>query len=158
MPEDPVRQQLADFLNWHQAHAGFDDAVKGVPAKLRSAVPAGFVHSIWQVVEHLHFTQADILEFCHSRKYREKKWPNDYWPKSPSPKNASAWTDAIATFRKDRKAMQQLALDPKINLLSKVPNGSGQTYLREVLLVADHNAYHVAQIVDLRRALGNWSP
>ena len=105
MADDPVRKQLADFLNWHQAHVGFDDAVKGVPAKLRGAVPPGFVHSIWQVVEHLRFTQSDILEFCRSRKYREKKWPNDYWPKSPSPKNASAWTDAISSFRKDRKAI-----------------------------------------------------
>jgi hypothetical protein len=158
MTDNAIRKQLADFLDWHDAHVGFDEAVKGIPARQRGAVPPGFVHSAWQIVEHIRTAQADILEFCRSRAYREKKWPDDYWPANPAPGNAGDWNKSLAAFRRDRKAMQQLAADRGIDLLEKVPNGSGQTYLREVLLAADHAAYHVAQIVDIRRALGNWKP
>jgi hypothetical protein len=158
MADIAMRKQLAEFLDWHQAHVGFDEAVRDMPAKLRGVVPAGFAHSAWQIVEHIRTAQADILEFCRSRSYREKKWPEDYWPKAPSPRNAAAWTKSLAAFRRDRKAMQRLAVDKRIDLLAKVPNGSGQTYIRELLLVADHTAYHVAQIVDVRRALGAWKP
>jgi uncharacterized damage-inducible protein DinB len=152
------RKQLADFLDWHHAHVGFDEAVKGMPPRLRGIVPLGFAHSAWQVVEHMRTAQADILEFCRSAKYREKKWPDDYWPTSAAPKNSDAWAKSLAAFRRDRKAVQQLAGDQRIDLLATVPNGSDQTYLRELLLVADHTAYHVAQIVDIRRALGSWQP
>ena len=158
MTDTGWRAQLAEFLDWRSAHVGFDAAVKGLPARLRGVVPAGFAHSAWQVVEHTRTAQADILEFCRSARYREKKWPEDYWPKSPTPRNAEAWTRSLAAFRRDRKAMQRLATDRRIDLLAKVPNGTDQTYLREVLLVADHTAYHVAQLVDIRRALGNWKP
>ncbi|MEP7307869.1 MAG: DinB family protein [Acidobacteriota bacterium] len=158
MTDTAWRAQLADFLDWHSAHVGFDAAVKGLPPRLRGVVPAGFAHSAWQVLEHIRTAQADILEFCRSTRYREKKWPEDYWPKSAAPRNADAWTGSLAAFRRDRKAMQRLAIDRRIDLLAKVPNGTDQTYLREVLLVADHTAYHVAQIVDIRRTLGNWKP
>jgi uncharacterized damage-inducible protein DinB len=158
MIDTATRKQLADFLDWHDAHVGFDAAVKGIPPRLRGAVPAGFAHSAWQIVEHIRTAQADILEFCRSRAYREKKWPDDYWPKAPKPRNAAAWTKAVASFRRDRKTLQRLAVDRRIDLLAKVPSGSGQTYLRELLLAADHTAYHVAQIVDIRRALGIWNP
>ena len=123
MTDKAMRQQLADFLDWHDAHAGFDEAVKGVPARLRGAVPTGFVHSAWQIVEHIRTAQADILEFCRGRTYREKKWPEDYWPTAAKPKNAEAWNTALAAFRRDRKAMQRLAVDSRIDLLAKVPNG-----------------------------------
>ena len=158
MTDQAMRKQLADFLDWHHAHVGFDEAVKGMPSKLRGAVPTGFAHSAWQIVEHIRTAQSDILSFCRSRSYREKKWPEDYWPKTSSPKNAEAWNASLAAFRRGRKAMQRLAVDGRIDLLAKVPNGTGQTYIRELLLVADHTAYHVAQIVDIRRALGVWKP
>jgi hypothetical protein len=102
MADIAMRKQLAEFLDWHQAHVGFDEAVKDMPAKLRGGVPAGFTHSAWQIVEHIRTAQADILEFCRSRSYREKKWPEDYWPKAPSPRNAAAWTKSLAAFRRDR--------------------------------------------------------
>jgi uncharacterized damage-inducible protein DinB len=156
MADDAIRKQLAEFLDSHHAHVGFDQAVKGIPLKLRGAVPSGFSHSIWQIVEHIRIAQADILEFCVSRSYRGKKWPDAYWPKSSSPANADAWNGSLAAIRRDRKAMQRLAANPGVDLLARVPNGTGQTYLRELLLVADHGAYHVAQIVDIRRALGIW--
>jgi uncharacterized damage-inducible protein DinB len=150
------RTQLADFLAWNQAHVGFDEAVKGIPARLRGVVPQGFAHSVWEIVEHLRMAQADILDFCRNRKYREKRWPEDYWPKTPAPKSAAAWNASVVEFRRDRKAMQRLATDRQVDLLAKIPHGSGQTYLREILLVADHNAHHVAQIIDVRRAIGMW--
>jgi hypothetical protein len=157
MPDKALRAQLADFIDSRHAHVAFDQALKGLPPRLRGAVPPGFAHSIWQVVEHMRIAQADILQFSVAKRYREKRWPEDYWPSSPAPRNAAAWNKSLADYRRDRKAMQRLALNPRIDLLAPVPNGTGQTYLREVLLVADHAAYHVAQIVDIRRALGAWS-
>jgi uncharacterized damage-inducible protein DinB len=151
-----LRAQLADFLDWKSAHAGFDDVIAGMPVKARGVVPRGFAHSAWQVLEHLRLAQHDILDFCRNAEYEEMKWPDDYWPASPAPKSAAAWTRAVGGFRRDRRALQRLAADPRLDLFAKIPHGSGQTYLRELLLVADHTAYHVAQIVDIRRALGHW--
>ena len=157
MSDKALRAQLADFLDWKNAHVGFDDAVKGVPPKLRGAVPKGFAHSVWQIVEHVRIAQSDILDFCVNPRYQHTmKWPDDYWPKTPAPKSATAWSKSLAGIRRDLKAMQRLAADGRIDLFAMIPHGTGQTYLREVLLVADHTAYHVAQIVDVRRALGNW--
>jgi len=151
-----LRAQLADFLDWKSAHVGFDDALTGLPAKSRGVVPKGFAHSIWQVVEHIRLAQHDILDFSRNPRYQELKWPDDYWPASPVPKSSAVWNRALADYRTERRAMQRLVATPRIDLLAKIPHGSGQTVLREVLLVADHTAYHVAQIVDLRRALGIW--
>jgi hypothetical protein len=151
-----MRKQLADFLDWKSAHVGFDDVVKGVPVNLRGAVPKGFAHSIWQVVEHIRIAQHDILDFSRNPAYEEMKWPDDYWPTTPVPKSPAAWNRALAGYRSDRRSMQQLVANPRVDLLAKIPHGSGQTVLRELLLVADHTAYHVAQILDLRRALGIW--
>jgi uncharacterized damage-inducible protein DinB len=156
MTDTALRQQLADFLDWKSAHVGVDDALKGLAPKLRGAVPAGFAHSVWQIVEHIRIAQRDILDFCTKAGYEEKNWPDDYWPAAPAPKNAAAWSAALAEYRRDRKAMQRLATNVRIDLFAKIPHGSGQTYIRELLLVADHTAYHVAQIVDIRRALGDW--
>jgi uncharacterized damage-inducible protein DinB len=151
-----LRAQLAKLLDWEEARVGFDTAVKGIPPRLRGAVPDGAEHSLWQLVEHIRMAQDDILEFCRNPKYKAKKWPDDYWPKSPAPRDGAAWTESIAAFRRDRKAFQRLVADPAIDLLATIPHGTGQTYLREVLLVADHTSYHVGQIVWLRRQLGVW--
>ena len=151
-----LRAQLVKLLDFEEAHVGFDRAVKGIPARLRGKLPQGCEHSLWQLVEHLRIAQADILEFCNTAKYRAKKWPDDYWPKPLGPRNAAAWTKAIAAYRRDRKALQRLAANRRVDLLAAIPHGTGQTYLREILLVADHNAYHIGQIVALRRRLGIW--
>jgi hypothetical protein len=153
-----IRAQLAEFLDWESAHVGFDGAVKGMSPKLRGQVPDGFEHSAWQLVEHIRIAQHDILDFCLNARYRAMQWPDDYWPKTPGPKSAAAWTKSIAAFQSDRRALQRLAKNPRIDLLAKIPHGSGQTYLREILLVADHTAHHVAQVIDVRRALGDWKP
>ena len=128
----------------------------GVPAELRGTQPDGLPHSLWQLVEHLRITQEDILDFCRNADYEEMKWPDDYWPKSPAPPSGSAWDDSISAFREDREAMEALAMDESIDLFATIPHGSGQTYIREILLVADHNAYHLGQLVAVRRQLGAW--
>lgn len=153
---DPLREQVARLLDWEDAHVGFDKAVKGIAPRFRGVVPKGLPYSAWQLLEHLRIAQADILEFCRNARYKEKKWPDEYWPASPRPSSAAAWTRAIAAFRRDRKALQRLARSPRVDLLARIPHGSGQTYLRELLLVADHTAYHVGEIVIVRRALGIW--
>ena len=154
--ENALRAQLAKLLDFEEAHVGFDRAVKGIPARRLGQLPRGVEHSLWQLVEHLRIAQADILEFCRTAKYKAKKWPDDYWPAAPGPRNVAAWTKAIAGYRRDRKALQRLAANLTIDLLAAIPHGTGQTYLREILLVADHNAYHIGQIVALRRRLGIW--
>jgi uncharacterized damage-inducible protein DinB len=154
--EKALRAQLVKLLDFEEAHVGFDRAVKGIPTRLLGKLPQGVEHSIWQLVEHLRIAQADILEFCLTARYKEKKWPDDYWPMPLGPSSAAAWTKSLAAYRRDRQALQRLAANNKIDLLAKIPHGTGQTYLREILLVADHNAYHIGQIVALRRTLGIW--
>lgn len=155
-PDLAIRDQAAKLLDWGDAHVTFEKAVAGITPRLRGVVPPGLEHSAWELLEHLRIAQADILEFCRSAKYKEKKWPDDYWPTSSAPKNAAAWTASIAGFKRDRRALQRLAKDRSIDLFAPIPHGTGQTYLREILLIADHTAYHVGQIVLVRRALGNW--
>ena len=155
--EKALRAQLVKLLDFKEAHVDFDRAVKGIPPRLRGQLPQGTQHSLWQLVEHLRIAQADILEFCRTAMYKEKKWPDDYWPKPLGPRTAAAWPKSITGYRRDRKALQRLAANVKIDLLATIPHGTGQTYLREILLVADHNAYHIGQIITLRRRLGIWS-
>jgi uncharacterized damage-inducible protein DinB len=154
--DQPFRRHLAKVLDWEDAHATFDASVRGIEPRFRGVAPDGMPHSPWQLLEHLRVTQRDILDFCRSPKYEEKKWPEDYWPTSPAPATDAAWDESIREYRKDRDALKEIALDPEIDLLARVPNGSGQTYLRELLLVADHSSYHVGQLVLVRRALGIW--
>jgi len=151
-----LRDQLASLLNWENAHCTFDRAVAGFPVKLRSKVPKGLTHSGWQLLEHLRICQRDILDFCRKRNYVEKSWPDDYWPASHSPPNAGAWNASVTAFRADGKAFEKLIRDSSIDLLATVPSDSTKTLLREVLLLADHNAYHVGQLVYVRRLLGAW--
>ena len=151
-----IRKQLAQLLSWSDAHVSFDDAVAGLPQRARGAVPKGLPYSPWQLLEHIRICQADILEFCVSRRYREKEWPKDYWPASAAPPTTRAWSASIARFRRDRRALERVALDTRRDLLARVPAGSGQTYLREIILAADHTAYHVGQLVAVRRLLGHW--
>lgn len=150
-----IRDHLARVLDWREAHAGFDAAVEGIPPALRRTAPAGLPHSPWQILEHLRIAQHDILDFTINPSYEEKTWPDDYWP-AAAPPTDSAWDESVAAYRRDRDAVKALARDPEIDLAARIPHGSGQTYLREILLVADHAAYHVGQLVLVRRLLGIW--
>ena len=153
-----LRDHLARVLDWEEAHVTFDKAVEGIPPDTRGARAAGFEHSPWQLLEHIRIAQDDILDFCVNSAYELKmKWPDDYWPKDPAPPNAAAWTDSIASYARSRDALKRLARDVA-DLTAKVPTGNGdQTYLRAILLTADHTAYHVGQLLAVRRALGIWT-
>ncbi len=151
-----LRQHLLELLGGGGAHAKFDDAIRDIPEKLRGKKPNGLPHSAWMLLEHLRIAQWDILEFSRNSKYESPKWPEGYWPRSEAPPDDKAWDRSIRKFRKDLKSMFELVANPKTDLYARIPWGSGQTILREALLVADHNAYHVAQIVDVRRLLGAW--
>jgi uncharacterized damage-inducible protein DinB len=152
-----VRDHIERVLDWEDAHVGFDKAVDGIPADKRGARAAGFEHSPWQLVEHIRMAQEDILDFCVNAAYEHTlQWPDDYWPKDPAPPAEKAWTESIASYVHSREQMKRLARDVE-DLTATVPTGKGnQTYLRAILLAADHTAYHVGQLVDARRALGIW--
>ena len=154
--EQSLRQHLLELLAGGSAHAKFEDVVKGLPAKLRGTKPARFPHTPWMLLEHLRLAQWDILEFSRNAQHVSPPWPGGYWPKTEGPPNAAAWNKSVQRFRRDLKAMQKLVTNHKTDLFARIPWGDGQTILREALLVADHNAYHLAQLVDLRRMLGMW--
>ena len=156
-PSAALRAQLRRILSWQDAHVGFEKSVEGLSPKLRGARVVGFPHSAWELLEHMRITQHDILDFSRNPNYAEITWPDDYWPPMPAPPTAAAWDESVAAFRRDRDALKQLTTDSTIGLTDRIPHGSGQTYLREVLLVLDHNAYHVAELVVLRRLLGAWT-
>jgi uncharacterized damage-inducible protein DinB len=158
MTDAALREILVRLLAWEDAHVGFEAAVSDVPIDLRGKQPAGLPYSLWQLLEHLRLTQHDILDFCRNPKYEELKWPDDYWPPSPTPPSAAAWDESILHVRQDRRALQELAADRGIDLAARIPHGDGQTYLRELLLVADHTAYHIGQLILVRRLLGVWKP
>jgi uncharacterized damage-inducible protein DinB len=158
MATSTIREQLARVLTWEDAHTSFDSAVAGLPPRLRGTQPAGLPYSPWQLLEHLRITQHDILDFCRNPDYAELDWPDDYWPAGASPPDAEAWDNSVREFQRDRSTLQQLSSDPKIDLESRIPHGSGQTYLRELLLAADHAAYHLGELVVVRRLLGAWPP
>jgi len=151
-----LREHVLNLLREGHAHATFEQAVKGLPVELQGKVPKGAEHSPWQLLEHLRLAQWDILDFSRNAKYQALKWPDDYWPKEKAPADEKAWDKSVRAFKKDLKEMCALIEDPKTDLFAKIPHGDGQTILREALLVADHNAYHVGQLVLVRKMLGAW--
>ncbi|MCM3901825.1 MAG: DinB family protein [Pyrinomonadaceae bacterium] len=153
---DILREQLVKLLGWQDAHVNFDDAVEGISPQKQGVRPEGLPYSPWELLEHMRLTQRDILDFCRGPAYEAPQWPEGYWPKSSVPPTPQAWQESVAAFRVDRDALAWLAADPMLDLYAKIPHGEGQTYLREVLLVADHSAYHVGELVAVRRLLRIW--
>jgi DinB superfamily len=143
-------------LNWGDAHVDWKSALAGVPAKARGAKSKGAPYSVWELLEHARLAQRDILEFCRNPKYVAPEWPSGYWPKTPAPPSATAWDKSVREFFRDLKEMQDMVADPATDLYAPIPWGDGQTILREALLLADHNAYHLGQIVLMRRLVGAW--
>jgi uncharacterized damage-inducible protein DinB len=156
MKKDSVRNFVGRLLAWEDAHVSIDKALAGIPPDVRGAVPDKLPYSAWQLLEHLRIAQHDILDFCRNPDYAALKWPADYWPASAAPPSQAAWDDSIRRFKQDRTSLQQMAADETIDLEAQIPHGTGQTYLRELVLVADHTAYHVGQLVLVRRLLGVW--
>jgi hypothetical protein len=148
-----LRDQLSRLLERSEAHASFDAAVADIAPEVRGTRPAGLPHSAWELLEHIRLAQRDILEFCQDAVYVDRVWPEDYWPSTPEPPSPEAWDESVEAVRRDRKEFQRLIADPGVDLFGTVPHGTKQTYLREVLVAADHNAYHVGQLMVVRRLL-----
>ena len=157
MSDSQLRAHLARLLAWQDAHVTFEVAVQDWPPSLRGVQPAELPYSAWQLLEHLRLTQLDILEFCRNPAYRDPHWPDDYWPGASDPPDEQAWDRSISAYLADRAELVRLAESAAVNLFARIPHGTGQTYLRELMLVADHSAYHVGQLVLLRRLLGAWT-
>lgn len=160
MEEDSViarsRATVASSLDWKQAHATFDDAVRGLPVELRGKRPGHYPHSPWQLAEHIRRAQADLLEFMTNPSYAAPKWPDSYWPLEPEPPSAKAWDECITAVQHDRQAIKELAIRPTLDITAAIPWGDGQTYLRTILVAVDHTAYHVGQLITVRILLGAW--
>ena len=152
-----LRQHLTSMLDWHDAHVNFDSAVADLPPEHRGIAPPGLPFTPWQLLEHIRLTQADILALCTRPDYREAKWPDDYWPATPAPPDGRAWEASIADYHRDLARLQTMVSDETCDPFATVPVGTGQSFLREFLLVADHTAYHVGQLVAVRRLLGDWA-
>lgn len=154
--DNGLREQLVYLLKGGGAHVHFMDALEGFPPGKYGTFAAGLKHTGWQLLEHSRIAQWDILEFSRNPKHVSPDFPGGYWPKTPNPPDEKAWADSVAGFERDLKEMISVVEDRRTDLFAKIPHGDGQTILREALLLADHNAYHLGQLVDLRRALGAW--
>jgi len=154
--DQALREHVKYLLQEGGAHGDFEKAIGGLAPELRGAKPSRLPHTPWRLVEHMRIAQWDILEFCRNPKHVSPKFPDGYWPKEDAPADAVAWDAAVAAFRADLKAMADLVANPATDLFARIPHGDGQTILREALLVADHNAYHLGQLVTVRRLIGAW--
>jgi len=151
-----LRDHVIYLLEEGGAHAKFDDVVKDWPVKLRGQKVENLPYTAWGLLEHMRIAQNDILDFSINPKYKAMNWPADYWPKADALPTPDAWDKSLRAFKKDLAAISKLVRDPKTDLYAKIPWGDGQTILREALLTADHNAYHLGQLLTLRRVLGAW--
>lgn len=157
MPDDAaLRKHLVDLMRGGNAHADFDKAVRGLPPKLRGARVKQLPYTPWRLLDHMRIAQWDIVEFSRDPKHVSPDWPEGYWPKADAPASAKAWDASVAAFKKDLAAMEALVENPKTDLFARISHGTGQTILREALLLADHNSYHLGQFILLRRLLGAW--
>jgi hypothetical protein len=157
MPNDQsLRKHLVDLLEGSAAHVDFETAITNLPIDLRGACPESLPHSPWRLLEHMRIAQWDILEFSRDPHHASPKWPDGYWPRGDAPPDAAAWDRSVEAFRADLQAMKELVTNPGTDLFTPIPHGQGQTILRETLLVADHNSYHLGQLIIIRRLLGAW--
>ena len=156
MSDKSVREHVLNLLKGGAAHLGFEQAIADLPKELRGAKAKGITHTPWRLLEHLRICQWDILEFSRNPDHVSPEFPGGYWPEGDAPPESDSWDKSAQAFRDDLQAMIDLVANPESDLLEPIPNGDGQTILREALLVADHNAYHLGQLVFLRRSLNAW--
>lgn len=154
--DEVSRAELLALIKGGNAHMSFDDAVEDFPeSKMNALFPNG-TYTPWHLIEHIRRSQLDILEFMRNPDYKEMKWPDDYWPEKEKRATKKEWEETIAKFHKDTDEILALLNDPKTDLSAKIPHGDGQTMLREFLLIADHNAYHVGEFAIMRQVMGTW--
>jgi len=151
-----VREHVLFVLRGGGAHLDFDAVIKNFPEELRGKKVRGSPYTAWQLLEHMRIAQWDILEFSRNPDHVSPKWPEGYWPKTAAPPTSAAWNASVKGVKRDLKTMQNLVADRSVDLYSRIPHGDGQTILREALLIADHNAYHIGQLLLVRRLLGAW--
>lgn len=151
-----IRELLLEQLSGQNAHVDFDRAVEGLTFDELCIRSNNFPHSIWELTEHIRIAQQDIVDFCINSEYEQPPWPEGYWPESHKPRNMNQWEATLGRIRKDHQTMVNLVTDHNNDLLAPIPHGDGQTLFREAMLIVDHNAYHIGQIVQLRRAMGIW--
>lgn len=156
MSDKALREHLLNLLSGRGAHVDWKESFKGIPPKMRGVRPDGLPYSLWELLEHMRIAQRDILEFSRDAKHVSPEWPKGYWPATPAPPSGAAWDKSMKTFARDLEQMKKLVANPKTNLFAKIPHGTGQTILREALLVADHNSYHLGQALTVRRLLEIW--
>ena len=156
MNDKALREHLLNLLKGGHAHVDFEAAIKGLPAAMRGKRPKGAEHSAWEILEHIRIAQWDILEFSRDPKHVSPEWPSGYWPRTKAPASGRAWTNSVRAFQAGLKEMSKLVADESTDLFARIPHGDGQTILREALLAADHNAYHIGELVLVRRLLGAW--
>lgn len=154
--DESLREQLRDLLTWGEAHVDFAGAIDELRPEHQGASHPSIPHTPWRLVEHLRIAQHDILRFCIDPGHASPDWPDGYWPEGDAPPGPEDWHQSVESFLADRRTMVDLILDPSTDLFARIPHGDGQTILREALLLADHNAYHVGQLVTIRRLLGDW--
>lgn len=151
-----LREHVLYLLRGGGAHLDFEAAIADLPVELRGAKPAGLPHTPWRLLEHMRIAQWDILEFSRNPRHVSPPFPEGLWPDGDAPPSAEAWDRSVAAFRADLQSMQDLVSNPATDLFAPIPHGEGQTILREALLAADHNSYHLGQLVAVRRLLGAW--
>ena len=156
MSDQSVREHVLYLLKGGGAHLGFEQAIADLPEELRGAKVKGSPHTPWRLLEHLRICQWDILAFSRNPDHLSPEFPDGYWPEEDAPPDSASWDQSVQKFRDDLQAMIDLVACPDTDLYAPIPHGDGQTMLREALLVADHNAYHLGQLVFLRRCLGAW--
>lgn len=156
MLPDSWRSIVASSIDWRQAHATFDDAVADLPAELRGRRVEHFPHSAWELVEHIRLAQADLIAFMRDSSYEAPAWPDDYWPSTQAPRDSDEWENSIAAVRNDRTELHAITTDPTLDLTANIPWSKDCTYLRTILVATDHMAYHVGQLIAVRRLLGAW--
>jgi len=151
-----VRELLLEQLTGRNAHVNFETAVEGLSLENTGNKPDGFSHTIWELVEHIRIAQHDIVSFSKDPHYQSPEWPDGYWPESNKPANEEQWKESLQAIKKDQREMESLVKDKNNDLLKPLAHGDGQTLFREAMLIVDHNAYHIGQIVQMRKAMGNW--
>ena len=151
-----IRELLLEQLSGKNAHVNFDEAVDGLSLSDVGAKPDNFPHTIWELVEHIRISQHDIVAFSRDPDYSSPAWPEGYWPESPKPENEQEWNNSLGAIRSDHRSMENLVKDEERDLLEPIPHGDGQTLFREAMLIVDHSAYHIGQIVHMRKAMNIW--